>query len=369
MRHKPLPRVLGSYSTRASCGSTCPVTTCCAAVPAVAIFGTLSALGCQLGERPSSQSRVIAVRMRAVSVGPGGTGYHMGGFPRFRLSIGTSPTSGSKGVAKDWDKVVVPVFNVLTDLLPAPSSESPQAYDLAPHATLRSLLSLSMLPNILASLLRNDSVTDWNASSEVYYTMLRFCVVRRLSKCCLNGDGTWPVPQGLKLGCGVRSRNTPWNIALHYEYLNRLVKQGEIFLTTTERAVNAQPPEVQFYISASQVTLWRHGRNQRIMDVQGKTTEDQSSTVDKRYAKACDELAFKHVVLGLNKSGLSGYMKLPASRRSIFSSLLTSPEHKMPPETPRTTSALPRNWPHWLRACLPACGYTSTKYDVICAFF
>lgn len=315
---------------KASCGSApkkcvCAVTTCCAAVRAVAIFETLSALDRQLGEHASSQPHVVAVRMPTSSVGPGGTGHGFGGLrlPWVGVSIGTSSTSkhsGSKDVAKDWDGVVVPAFNVLTDLLPAPSSESARAYDLVPHPSLRSLLSLSKLPDILASLLRNDSVTDWNARSEVYHAMLR--LLRHMAECepivQVLFERRWEVPRtpGLEARLwgkeDVVGQKDQKHIMEHspplYEYFNRLVKHGETFLTTTSRVVDAQSPGAQVTIAQTRSLcedIIAAGRNlQRIMDVQpeGKTTEDQTSTVDKRYAEACDKLAFKHLILGSQKN-------------------------------------------------------------------
>ena len=304
---------------KASCGGApkkgvCAVTTCCAAVRAVAIFETLSAFDGQLGGRASSQSRVI--RMSTASVGSWGTGCSTGGFSRLGVSSSASKHS-AKGAAKDWDKIVVPAFNVLADLLPAPSSESVRAYDLVPHASVRSLLSLSKLPDVLASLLRNDSVTDWTARSEVYYSMLR--LLRRMAECepiaQVLFERRWEAARtpGLeawmwgKQGV-IGQKDQKYDIECSpplYEYFNKLVKQGETFLTTTSHvqvtctsrkcASGAQARLLCGDIIAA-------GRNiQRIMDMQGKTTGDLSSTVDKRYTEACDELAFKHVVLGSQK--------------------------------------------------------------------
>ena len=263
--------------------------------------------------------------MPTANVGLGGTVYGIGGFLWAGRSTGTSSTSKhsvSKGTAKDWDKVVIDLFNVLADLLPTPSSESPREYDLVQHPSLRSLLSLSKLPDILASLLRNDSVTDWNARSEVYHAMLRF--LRRMAECeptlQVLFERRWEVVRtpGLKAWMWGKEdvtgkKNQKCDIERSpplYEYFNRLVKQGETFLTTTSRVVYDQSREVQVTIAQGRLLcgdIIATGHNtQRIMDVQGKTSEDQSSTVDKRYAEACDELAFKHVVLGSQKQQPSG---------------------------------------------------------------
>ena len=66
-------------------------------------------------------------------------------------------------------------------LLPSPYSDSDKVYDVLPHQSIGSLLSLSQLPELLGTLLRNDSVTDWIARIDLYQSMLG--LLRRMADC------------------------------------------------------------------------------------------------------------------------------------------------------------------------------------------
>lgn len=83
--------------------------------------------------------------------------------------------------AAHLDLLLVRALKTMAYYLPHPSSPSAATYDLIPHPSILPLLSLSQLPELLASLLRNDSVTEWVARSEVYYAMLE--LLRRLADC------------------------------------------------------------------------------------------------------------------------------------------------------------------------------------------
>jgi len=286
-----------------------------------------------IGERATSESRAMALRKSKAyksraTVGPGGTGYSTGSSYR----SGPVPTNGvaapkrsrAEGLAKHWDEIIVRAFNTLSELLPAPYSESAQPYDLVPHDSVGSLLSLSMLPELLAGLLRNDSVTDWITRNETYHAMLR--LLRRLADCeitvqvllerrweVVNSPGleTWMWGEGeivwQRDADNVIERGPPL-----YEYFKKLIKQGQTFMATVLHMSEAKSPEGEETedtttqgISLCGDIIAAGADIERIMSILGadatqmkcKTKEDPSSTIDKRYAAACDDLAFKHVVL------------------------------------------------------------------------
>lgn len=184
----------------------CRVLSCCANVRAIALFEALGGFDRQyLGERATSDSRskeaAAAYRAKKTeSVGPGGTGYgtstqyspsygfgHGSGRGRGRGRGGAQPsmedvhTSVGITLAKHMDEIIVRAFSTITMILPAPYAESPQEYDMLPHPSTTALLQLSQLPELLASLLRNDSVTDWISRSDVYNAML--ALLRRMADC------------------------------------------------------------------------------------------------------------------------------------------------------------------------------------------
>lgn len=199
-----------SQSCKGSAGNhVCPVETCCTNVRAIAIFEALGGFDKQyIGERETSDQRAReaaakANRYKVGSVGPGGTGYGMdshhgasalafsfyGGRGRGR-SRGRGTRNQDKSgktafplesLALDSDRLVVHALQTITHFLPAPYDDNPQIYDMLPHHSLDALLSLSQLPDLLGSLLRNDSVTDWIKRMDVYHTML--ALLRRMADC------------------------------------------------------------------------------------------------------------------------------------------------------------------------------------------
>ncbi|CEQ39374.1 SPOSA6832_00900, partial [Sporobolomyces salmonicolor] len=70
------------------------------------------------------------------------------------------------------DKLYLPALKLLARLLPQPDSPEATMYDFFPHSTLPALLSVSTLPDLLANLLRNDSVLEWQRRSDVYFAMI-----------------------------------------------------------------------------------------------------------------------------------------------------------------------------------------------------
>ena len=175
----------------------CPMFTCCAEGRAVALFEALSGFDrLYLNERAMSKARAeeAAAKQRKAAeqtVGPGGTGYSMGhshmGYHGTRSSHGsssrsrTSTRSSQKALAAHWDDLLVRAITTITMLLPSPYSDSDKVYDVLPHQSIGSLLSLSQLPELLGTLLRNDSVTDWIARIDLYQSMLG--LLRRMADC------------------------------------------------------------------------------------------------------------------------------------------------------------------------------------------
>ncbi len=184
-------------------GTECSVQTCCANVRVIAIFETLGGFDRQyLGERDCSDERArkAAAKARAnrgATVGPGGTGYGTGntggwgndyvygrgrGRGRSRgANNGESQLPITDALASHFDEIIVRALDTVTTYLPAPYADDPKIYDMLPHDSIGALLSLSQLPELLGSLLRNDSVTDWITRIDVYHAML--ALLRRMADC------------------------------------------------------------------------------------------------------------------------------------------------------------------------------------------
>lgn len=189
----------------------CPVWTCCAEVRAIALFEALGGFDRHyIGERTTSASRSKEAMQKyrlegAGSVGPGGTGYGMGpgGYGPGDYEYGYYGHSHGRGrgrgrgrgghqnvepgpsrlmeLVAHADVIIVRALQTITQLLPAPYTDSPHDYDMIPHTTTARLILASYLPELLASLLRNDSVTDWTSRSDVYNAMLG--LLRRMCDC------------------------------------------------------------------------------------------------------------------------------------------------------------------------------------------
>ena len=195
--------------------------TCCVGIRAIALFEALGGFDRQyLGEQATSDTRskeaVAKYRQtKGASVGPGGTGYgtgsthHYDGYgygggyddsddgdgididlnghrrtrgPKWaRGRAASGYASNATALAVHWDVILVRALTTITSLLPSPYSEDAQVYDMLPHPSIAYLLSTSQLPELLASLLRNDSITDWTARSDLYNAML--VLLRRVADC------------------------------------------------------------------------------------------------------------------------------------------------------------------------------------------
>ena len=72
------------------------------------------------------------------------------------------------------DRIHLAALRIVASLLPQPDrpTASVRMYEFLPHASLAALIELSTLPDLLATLLRNDSVPEWQRRSDVYFAML-----------------------------------------------------------------------------------------------------------------------------------------------------------------------------------------------------
>lgn len=349
--------------------SACSVSRCCAEGRAIAIFETLGGFDRQYnGERATSDSRALATlsKKRATTtgtVGPGGTGYGTDSYGGYRgRGRGRNPsasaprTSRVEKLAAHWEEILVRSMKILTELLPAPYSEMPEMYDMLPHASIGPLLSISQIPNLLASLLCNDSVTDWISRSETYHAMLS--LLRRLADCELTiqvligqrhemasscGLETWMWEEGeitWRMESGVVETSAPL-----LDFFKKLTKQSEAFLNGAsqmiaeggedgevddtivngtslcgdiiaarddmERAISiiGRPADQQASTSANQGPSASRSRHRRESE-KGKGKET-SVELARAYASACERLAFKHVFLAAEGKGKGTGLSYP----------------------------------------------------------
>ncbi|KAF4604796.1 hypothetical protein EYR40_003578 [Pleurotus pulmonarius] len=256
---KALPTKL-QYLLHASCPSplsSCPVLDCCAEVRALAVFETLGAfdrLVLHERENAGSRARKFAIKVGgANSVGPGGTGYSTGGntFARpqpqsYAKKKNAPVVNSSEDHTAHSDYITCCALETLVKLLPAPYSPDPQTYDFLPHPSLGPLLALSQLTEVLSSLLRNDSISDWGNRSGTYQTVLSFLrrmadsevTLRRLvekrwemKQSCSIGEWMWGKGEIIwerkgKSGEGAIVRGVPL-----YHHFQKLTRQSEAFLS------------------------------------------------------------------------------------------------------------------------------------------
>lgn len=80
------------------------------------------------------------------------------------------PTENAHDLAQDGLYLVA--LQHLSSLLPSPDSPTAKLYDFLPSPLLAALIELSTVPDLLALLLRNDSVPEWQRRSGVYFAVL-----------------------------------------------------------------------------------------------------------------------------------------------------------------------------------------------------
>ncbi|THH19009.1 hypothetical protein EW146_g2092 [Bondarzewia mesenterica] len=354
-------------------GVECSVKSCCAEVRAIALFEALGGFDrLYINEREGSDARAKDATARApkatsASVGRGGTGYGTGG--SYGISEGyarggptpaiTAHNTQAQKLAEHWDEVIVRALTTIRDFLPDPYSDSVQVYDMIPHAAIQHLLSLSQLPELLGSLLRNDSVTDWISRSEVYYAMLS--LLRRMADCELtievlidrqweksktcgieewmwkDGEIAWERPKPT----APASRTPPL-----YAHFKKLTRQCEVFLAGAfqlidgqgndevedtalkgtslcgdiivarddmERAMKVLGKDGSFGTDPEQAADHEHGADDEThitesgegkknakAKVKSKGKErDPAVDMERAYTRDCERLAFKHISLSV----------------------------------------------------------------------
>ncbi|KAK7038770.1 hypothetical protein VNI00_010655 [Paramarasmius palmivorus] len=309
----------------------CAVLACCAEGRAIAICELLGGFDWHLlGEQESSASRAQERQAKArpkQSVGPGGTGYGMG-HSYSRWSHRESPSyqpknSRAETLSKHWDELVTRAFQLLIDLLPRDYDDGAKLFDIIPHPSLGTIVALSMLPDYLASLLRNDSVADWINRSDVYLALLK--LLRRLADCELtikllveprferqkwSGITKWMWGEANVEWCRDKTGRIETSSPL-VEYFRRLTKQCESFLAgasnsqlledgSDEDAVKAASlcgdiiaakEELERAMSVMGIAAESDDRKGKGKDMSGHSEAD----AEKEYADACEKLAFKHI--------------------------------------------------------------------------
>ncbi|TFK56533.1 hypothetical protein OE88DRAFT_1741727 [Heliocybe sulcata] len=341
---------------------TCSVWTCCAEVRAIALFETLSAFDqLYLNERRGSDERAKAAaagrQSTTTSVGPGGTGYSMGNHESRGPSSGRGKKSSTIAISsrklasmgKQWEELCTRFLLTVTQLLPSPYNGSEAIYDLIPHESIRALLLLSHLPDLLADLLRNDSISDWTNRVEVYNAMLG--LLRRLADCeltvdilihhrwerkktsCSLGEWMWQdgeiewerETQNNASGSGKASASANLPIAHApplYDYFNRLSKQCQAFQAGASQLMEHEDGDDTMETTVKAMSLCgdilaAKDDIERAMRVLGKRPSGKLSAkekgrsgaieMEKEYSAACERLAFEHVALGREIGGVLQY--------------------------------------------------------------
>lgn len=118
----------------------------------------------------------------------------------------TAQASSSAAAEKklNEDTIFASVLRMLNKVLPHPDSETAGMADFMPHGLLVPLIQTSTLPELLADLLRNDSVQDWVVREDLYFALLQMLgslvegettlgiiFARRRAKLYSEGIGAW----------------------------------------------------------------------------------------------------------------------------------------------------------------------------------
>ncbi|OSD00825.1 hypothetical protein PYCCODRAFT_1478855 [Trametes coccinea BRFM310] len=330
----------------------CPVKTCCAEVRAIALFEVLGAFDRQyLEERATSDERARETAAKARythtgSVGPGGTGYGCDnrgwgdnrrrgrGRGRGRAGEDDIPPQDSASHSR-FDEVIACAIKTVTDYLPSPYRDDAQMYDMLPHPSIGSLLLASQLPDLLGTLLRNDSVTDWIARSDVYHAML--ALLRRMADCELTLEvlvgARWETTKSCGLeewmwddGEIVWEKDTETGRLVPapplYVHFKKLTKQCETFLAGASHMLEsaAAGEDAETLVKATSLCgdiIAAKDDIERAMTIMGKDpatilemahqssamtqvkgkARDPAIDMERTYASECERLAFKHVSL------------------------------------------------------------------------
>lgn len=276
------------------------------------------------------------------SVGPAGTGYSITSLISFQKKEEDKKNKSDDG--RCWDVILTRAIGTIMNFLPCPDSENAQTYDLIPHLSIRSLISISYLPELISDLLVNDSVTDWTARSEVYNLMLSLlrCMVgseltvgalveERWEKKKSQGLEPWMWREGA-IEWEKTGDNTDSILCAPplYDRFKKLTKQCETFMAGAQHLFedDGDGEAVELTVKATSLCgdmISAQQDIQRILSVlmQGRTSrksplptpetpgakgkgKDPNIEFEKHYTAECEKLAFEHVPLHSEVDGPSG---------------------------------------------------------------
>jgi hypothetical protein len=276
-----------------------------------------------------------------MTVGSGGTGYgtdsinqHGYGTARSKVDAKHNKQGQQRDkMAAQWEELLTRALNTLTELLPSPYDDPVQVYDILPHPSIGPLLSLSQLPELLGSLLRNDSVSDWISRSDIYYAMI--ALLRRLADCELTvqtliGRG-WEKDKSCGIeewmwGDGeidwVKENDRIERTLPLYDHFNKLTRQCQAFMAGASGMMEAgdeNEDDAEMVVKATSLCgdiIAMSGDMERAMAIlkttgssntvaNGEGTSDQgkgkardpSVDMEKEYSLACERLAFKFTTI------------------------------------------------------------------------
>ncbi|KAL1741247.1 hypothetical protein HDZ31DRAFT_45856 [Schizophyllum fasciatum] len=317
----------------------CTVHLCCSTVRVIALFEALGSFDRQiLNERAAADARAAAASKgkgkHDGSVGPRGTGYgadtRYGGYgfgPSCSLSYSRAYAEPRKGnrkeeLGKHWDTLTIRALQIITDILPAPYSPDPAIYDVLPHAATGHLLTMSLLPDVLAALLRNDSITDWISRMGTYRSLL--ALLKRLADSELTARVLVGTRREMRQSCGIepwiwRNGEIMWEkvndkysmLPPLYEHFRKLVKQCSAFLTAVQQKNEDWDEDTIVAVSLCGDIMAAKDDMDRVMKMletsgtivqeptswKGLTRENAQDPLERRYADMCERLAFRHVPL------------------------------------------------------------------------
>ncbi|KAI0368884.1 hypothetical protein BV20DRAFT_968673 [Pilatotrama ljubarskyi] len=369
----------------------CRVETCCADVRIVALYEALGAFDRQyLAERATANERAqkaaaTSRKKQVGSVGPGGTGYGSGrggsysygddydafldchedvllGYSSRVRSRGRGRgRSGGRGASSarpdnsdqhdptaiQFDQIILAALKTITDFLPCPYSENTQIYDMLPHPAIGSLLLLSQLPDLLATLLRNDSVTDWISRIDVYHSV--FSLLRRMADCELTLEVLVGPRWEMSRSCGLEDwmwgdgeiiwetdseGGEPIPAPPLYAHFKKLTKQCETFLSGASSMLESASDgeDTENMVKAASLCgdiIAVKDDLERAMIAMGKDPtevlkepprtsspasrsaakgkgKDPDIDMERTYARECERLAFQHVSLSRPASDGAG---------------------------------------------------------------
>lgn len=233
-----------------------------------------------------------------------------------------------------WDELIVRALSTLTSILPSPYADSAQVYDMLPHSSIGHLLSLSQLPDLLGGLLRNDSVTDWIARSDIYYAMI--VLLRRMADCELTVEVLIAHRFFMDKSCGLedwmwKDGEISWEKDKRgriekgsplYDHFKKLTKQCEAFMAGAQHMMEDEDDGQDETIKALSLCgdiIAAGGDIERAMSVLGRESgEDVASAspskgkgkgksrdpaieMEKAYSQACETLSFKHIEIDYSR--------------------------------------------------------------------